>query len=50
MAVKILLGEANISEMPIQRANAFYKFNEAKCKQVGLNIDQLIAKGYVAIK
>lgn len=49
MAVKILKGEANISEMPIQKAPAAYKFNADKCAQVGLDTATLIAKGYTAI-
>lgn len=50
MAVKILTGEANISEMPIQSASNFTKmYNPAKCEQLGIDTDALEAFGYVAI-
>lgn len=50
MAVKILKGEANISEMPIQSAANFTKmYNAEKCEQLGIDTDDLEAKGYVAI-
>ena len=46
MAVKILTGEADISEMPIEYAPQFTKkYNEAICADLGLTVPE----GYVAI-
>ncbi len=50
MAVKILKGEADISEMPVQSAANFTKmYNPEKCEQLGIDTDALEAAGYVAI-
>lgn len=50
MAVKILKGEKNISEMPIESAVNFTKmYNAEKCEQLGIDTDALEALGYVAI-
>lgn len=50
MAVKILKGEADISEMPIESVTTFTKmYNPEKCAQLGIDTDALEAKGYVAI-
>ena len=46
MAVKILTGEADISEMPIEYAPQFAKkYNEAICADLGLTVPE----GYEAI-
>lgn len=46
MAAKILTGEANISEMPIEYTNATPKYNASVCEQLGITpLD-----GYEAIK
>ena len=46
MAAKILKGEANISEMPIEYAPQFTKkFNETICTDLGLTVPE----GYEAI-
>lgn len=53
MAVKILKGEADISEMAIEYTpeNKLTKmYNEAICKEVGIDVEALKAEGYVAIK
>ncbi len=51
MAVKILKGEADISEMEIEYAATFTKkYNAAKCAQLGINTADLEAKGYIAIE
>ncbi len=50
MAAKILKGEADISEMPIEYAATFTKkYNAEKCAQLGIDTAALEAKGYVAI-
>ncbi len=50
MAVKILKGEANISEMPIESASNFEKmYNPEKCQQLGIDTAALEALGYKAI-
>ena len=50
MAAKILKGEANISEMPIEYAANFTKmYNKGRCEELGINTADLDAKGYVAI-
>ena len=36
MAAKILTGEANISEMPIEYTNATPKYNASVCEQLGI--------------
>lgn len=47
MAVKILKGEADISEMPIEYyANPVKKYNAEKCEALGITIPE----GYVAIE
>ena len=47
MAVQILTGEADISEMPIQPAGEAYKlYNPANCERLGVNVPD----GYLAIK
>lgn len=52
MAAKILKGEAEISKMPIEYVaedKLTKKYNEEKCKQLGINTEELEAKGYVKI-
>ena len=50
MAVKILKGYAKIEEMPIEYAATFTKkYNAAKCAELGIDIDALEEKGYIAI-
>lgn len=47
MAAKILKGEADISEMPIEYAQAFTKkYNPAVCEELGITIPD----GYVAVE
>ena len=46
MAVKILKGEADISEMPIEYAPAVKKYNPAICEALGLTVPE----GYEAIE
>lgn len=46
MAAKILKGEANISEMPIEYANATKMYNETFCNELGITIPD----GYTAIQ
>lgn len=51
MAAKILKGEADISEMPIEYAATFTKkYNAAKCEELGIDTAALEAAGYVAIE
>ncbi len=51
MAAKILKGEADISEMPIEYVDTFAKkYNAAKCEQLGIDVSALEAKGYTAIE
>lgn len=51
MAAKILKGEADISEMKIEYAENFTKkYNAAKCAELGINVEELEAKGYIAIE
>ncbi|MBQ8162918.1 MAG: ABC transporter substrate-binding protein [Clostridia bacterium] len=51
MAAKILLGQENISEMPVQSAAEFTKkYNKARCEELGVDTAALEAKGYVAIQ
>lgn len=38
MAAKILKGEANVSEMPIEYANATKKYNAGICEQLGITV------------
>lgn len=45
MAAKILKGEANISEMPIEYANAAKKYNPTICKELGIEAPE----GYEAL-
>lgn len=50
MAIKILKGEKNIEEMPIEYAAEFAKkYNKDKCEQLGIDIAALEALGYTAI-
>ena len=50
MAAKILKGEAKIEEMEIEYAAEFTKkYNAEKCAQLGVDVEALKAKGYVAI-
>lgn len=50
MAIKILKGEANIEEMPVEyTANFAKKYNKDKCAQLGIDVAALEAKGYTAI-
>jgi putative ABC transport system substrate-binding protein len=50
MAAKILKGEAQVEDMPIEYAATFTKkYNPAKCKQLGIDTAALEAAGYVAI-
>ena len=47
MAVQILIGEADIADMPIQPAGEAYKlYNPAICEQLGVNVPD----GYQAVK
>ena len=51
MAAKILKGEADIAEMEIAYADTFTKkYNAEKCAQLGVDVEALKAKGYVAIE
>lgn len=51
MAAKILKGEADISEMPIEYAATFTKkYNAARCEELGIDTAALEAAGYVAIE
>ena len=51
MAAKILKGEANIEEMPIEYSAEFTKkYNAAKCAQLGIDTAALEAAGFVAIE
>lgn len=53
MAVKILKGEADIAEMPIEytpEEKLAYKYNEAICKEVGIDVEALKTAGYTAIQ
>jgi len=50
MAAKILKGDVDISEMPIEYAATFTKkYNKDICEQLGIDIAALEAKGYIAI-
>jgi putative ABC transport system substrate-binding protein len=50
MAAEILLEGADISEMPIRYdANPVKKYNPVICAEMGIDVDALIADGYVAI-
>ncbi|MBQ7173620.1 MAG: ABC transporter substrate-binding protein [Clostridia bacterium] len=49
MAVKILKGQAKVSEMKIEYAPAVKKFNATKCAQLGIDTAALATKGYTAI-
>lgn len=50
MAAEILLGKKSISEMAIAYDSApVKKYNEAACKNLGINIENLKAAGYVVI-
>lgn len=49
MAVRILKGEADISEMPVEYTTAEQMFNADKCARLGIDTAALEAKGYVAI-
>ena len=51
MAAKILKGEEKIEEMEIEYAAEFTKkYNAEKCAQLGVDVEALKAKGYVAIE
>ena len=51
MAAKILKGEADISEMPIEYAAQFTKkYNPVICANLGIDTAALEAQGYVAIE
>lgn len=53
MAVKILKGEANVSEMPIEYTpedKIAKKYNKEICEAIGYDAQALEAKGYVAIE
>ena len=50
MAAKILKGEANIEEMPIEYAAVFTKkYNAERCAELNIDTAALEAKGYIAI-
>ncbi len=50
MAAKILKGEAQIEEMPIEYAATFTKkYNAKRCEELGVDVEALKAQGYVAI-
>ncbi len=50
MAIKILKGEADISEMAIEYAAEFTKkYNAERCAQLGIDTANLEALGYIAI-
>lgn len=50
MAAEVLLGKKSISEMAIAYDTApVKKYNEAACKNLGINIENLKAAGYVII-
>ena len=50
MAAKILKGEANIEEMPIEyAATPTKKYNAKRCEELGIDVEALKAQGYVAI-
>ena len=46
MAAKILTGEANISEMPVEFTDATPKYNPSVCEQLGITP----LEGYEAIE
>ena len=46
MAAKILKGEANISEMPIEYATATKMYNPEICNELGITVPD----GYTAIQ
>ena len=46
MAAKILKGEANISDMPIEYAPATKMYNAEICKELGITVPD----GYTALK
>ncbi len=53
MAAKILKGEADVAEMAIEytpEEKLAYKYNEAICKEVGIDVEALKAAGYTAIE
>ncbi len=50
MAASVLLGQADISEMPIAYdAEPVKKYNKSACENLGIDISALEAAGYVAI-
>lgn len=50
MAAKILKGEANISEMPIEYSATFAKkYNASRCQEINMDVEALKDVGYVAI-
>ena len=50
MAAKILKGEANVAEMPIEYTTASKMYNKERCEELGMDTAALEAKGYVAIE
>ena len=51
MAVKILKGDSNIKEMPIQYADKFTKkYNPKIADELGIDKAMLEEKGYIAIE
>ena len=50
MAAKILKGEANIAEMPIEYTSASKMYNKERCEELGIDTAALEAKGYAAIE
>ena len=46
MAAKILIGEADISEMPIEYTDVTKKYNKTICEDLGLTVPE----GYEAIE
>ncbi len=51
MAAKILKGEAKIEDMKIEYSAEFTKkYNADKCAELGIDVEALKAKGYVAIE
>ncbi len=51
MAVKVLKGEADISEMPVGYVDTFaQKYNKKICEELGIDTAALEAKGFVAIE
>ncbi|MCQ2386219.1 MAG: hypothetical protein MJ078_06060, partial [Clostridia bacterium] len=49
MAIKILKGQAKVSDMKIEYTTAVKKYNAAKCQALGINPTVLEGLGYIAI-